>query len=180
MEALDIAVGLWPIGAGFLDGGTGGFAGVVPEAGAVAGAVVGQDALTVDTGEAEPVVGSVPEPGGGVGLFVAVLFGIDEAGAVIDRGVKVDVAGAGMAFVGVVAAAVEVPAAAGGDRREFLDVNMGQLARMVSLIADHRSCRAVARVETTEAGLVQDGLHRRGRQPDLVSDAGGTPSVPLP
>ena len=66
----------------------------------------------------EPCGGSTPERGGGGGLFVVEDLGVDDAGAVIERGVDVAVAGRGPDEVAVVAGAADPPAATGrGSRR---------------------------------------------------------------
>ena len=64
-----------------------------------------------------------------------------------------------------VAAAVGAPAAAVGDRRELLDVDMHQLTRLFSLIAQRlgrRAAAAVAVVEAAQSRLHADAVHRRG------------------
>jgi hypothetical protein len=118
--ALDLAVGLRSAGPCLLDRGAGPSAGEVPEAGLVAGAVVGEDALAGDASQREPQGGSLPERGGGDGLFVTENLAVDEPGAVIEGGVDVAVAGTCMAVVIVVAPAVQTPPAAGRDRAQLL------------------------------------------------------------
>jgi hypothetical protein len=61
--ALDLAVGLRASRPGFLDGGAGLRAGPVPEPGAVAGAIVGDDPLAADAEGGEPGGGAGPEAG---------------------------------------------------------------------------------------------------------------------
>ena len=65
MEALDLAVGLGPVGPGALGGDAEAGAGAQPKAGAVAGAVVAQDALDGDPGGGVPGVRAGQECGGG-------------------------------------------------------------------------------------------------------------------
>ena len=82
--------------------------------------------------------GAVPEPDGGDGLFVVVDLGVDEPGAVVDRGVDVAVADLLESFVVVVAASVEPPAATVGDATDLLHVDVDQLAWAFTLVAAHR------------------------------------------
>ena len=71
------------------------------------------------------------------------------------------------------------PAATGGDAGELVDVDVDQLARPVALIATWRINvgGAVAMVEPAKALSVQDRLHRRGSQAELVTDVGCTPPM---
>ncbi len=65
----------------------------VPEPGAVAGAVVGDDPLQVDADASGTRLRLVRQNAGcGDGLLVVEDLGVDDAGAVIDRGVQVAVA----------------------------------------------------------------------------------------
>jgi hypothetical protein len=91
VEPFDFAVGLGPAGSRLLDGGAGRCTGAVPEPGFVAGAVVGDDAFTVDADRPIPSGGPAPESGCGCGLLVVVDLGVDDAAAVIDGGVEVAV-----------------------------------------------------------------------------------------
>jgi hypothetical protein len=90
VEALDLAVGLGPVGPGpaMFD--------VVAERfgeglGPVAGAVVGHDCGDADAGCGEEGVGPEPERRGGLLAFIAELFGVGEATVVVERVVQVDV-----------------------------------------------------------------------------------------
>ena len=94
------------------------------------------------------------------------------------RGVDVAVADAGVAAVAVVAAAVDPPATAVGDRGELLHVDVDQLAGPVPLVTPDRA-RSVARSPRSRRptpGRSQDRLHRRGGQPDLDTRCGPRPS----
>ncbi|MEA3213880.1 MAG: hypothetical protein QOJ19_36, partial [Acidimicrobiia bacterium] len=104
-------------------------------------------------------------------LVVVEDLGVRHPGAVVERGVQVAVADAP---AGCPAAAVELPAAAVGDGRQFLDVNVDELARTFPLIAPHRrlgACGPITPVETGQSGPAQNGLHGRGGQADLLRDA---------
>ena len=89
VEAFDFAVGLGPVGAGFLDLRAGAFAGFVPGAAAVAAAVVGDDPLAGDAEFAEPGVGARPELCGCFAAFVVEVLAVGQAGAVVEGGVQV-------------------------------------------------------------------------------------------
>ncbi len=69
------------------------------------------------------------------------------------------------------------PAAAVRDPGQLLDVDMDQFTGPVTLVSlDGFFDRTVTGVETTDTGLVQNSLPRRGRKTDLVSDVVSTPS----
>lgn len=85
--SLDFAVGLWPVGARELRCCSEVFERGPPELGSVAGSVVGDDAFDGDAELVEELVGAVPETDGGDGLFVRMDLGVDDSGAVIERGV---------------------------------------------------------------------------------------------
>ena len=70
MEALDLAVGLGPVGAGAFVDGAGVFEGVAPFVAAVAAAVVAEQALHSNAPGVEPVVGAPLEPCGDVAGLV--------------------------------------------------------------------------------------------------------------
>ena len=126
----------------------------------------------------EPGGGPAPERGGGGGLLVVEDLGVDEPGAVIERGVDVAVAGSAAAVMGGVAAAVDPPAAAVGDRGDLLDVDVDQLAWPFALIAPTGSVGGpVTAVESAAPCGVEDRLHRRRGQPDLVGDVVGAPTT---
>lgn len=61
------------------------------------------------------------------------------------------------------AAAGGVPAAAVGDPGQLLDIDMDQLAGPVPLVAAYRlgGRGAVATIQATQTGRIQDPLHRR-------------------
>ena len=103
MEALHLAVGLGSSRTGLLHDGVRRDARAVPEPGAVAGAVVGDDAFAGDAVGGEPGCCAAPESRGGDGLFVVEDLGVDDAGAVIERGVDVAVTDAGLGRTRVVA-----------------------------------------------------------------------------
>ncbi len=89
MEALDLPVGLWPVGPGLLRLDAQLFAGVAPQVRLVAAAVVGQDPLDGDTAVGEPGDRILEDVGRG--LFGLVFAGLDvgDAGVVVDDGVQV-------------------------------------------------------------------------------------------
>ena len=173
MEAFDFAVGLGPVGAGFLDLRAGAFAGFVPGAAAVAAAVVGDDPLAGDAEFAEPGVGARPELCGCFAAFIVEVLAVGQVGAVVEGGVQVAVAGFG-ARRGRLAAPVDPPAAAGRDGGQLLDVHMDEFTRAFALITHRRRFGgAVAAIQAPQARLVENLLHRRGGDADLVRDPGG-------
>ena len=78
--------------------------------------------------------------------------------------------------------ATHSPAAPVGDRGEFLDVDMDQLAGPFALVTLHRCAvgRTVALVEAGAALIPQDALHRRGSDPGLVRDPVRAPTTLAP
>jgi hypothetical protein len=80
VEAFDLAVGLRAVGAGALVDDAGCGEGVAPGVWAVAGAVVGQDALDGDPGLGKEVLGAGPEHGGGLLLLIGQDLAVGQAG----------------------------------------------------------------------------------------------------
>src|SRR5215469_4189353 len=120
--SLDFAVGLRPVGAGALGRDVQLGAGGGPVPGAVAGAVVADDAFDGDAECGVPGVRAGEERGGGVLALVGQDLGVGEPGMVVQRGVQVAVAqDRGAAWAGAVPVAVagglaeDAPAAAVGD-----------------------------------------------------------------
>jgi hypothetical protein len=110
-------------------------------------------------------------------LFVGVDFGVDEPGAVVERGVDEPIPGRGSGCGGCVAAAVDLPAATVGDPSDLLDVDVDELARPVALIA-HRWLGVLGPVASAESGESvgsEDLLHRGAGPADLVADVDSTP-----
>jgi hypothetical protein len=134
--ALGLAVVAWRVGLGLLVAGAmADDAGEV--VGAVAGAVVGDDA--VDVGDAvggEPDLGSGEECGCGRALLVVEWFGVGQSGEPVHDGVQVEVTGLGACGFGAVdcpllgaVAAVDAPPAAVGDPADLLHVQMCHVTR---------------------------------------------------
>ena len=92
VEALDLAVGLWPVRTGPLRGDRQGLAGVAPQVRPVGTAVVRKDPLDGDAPLVEPLDGLDQDSGGGEGGFVVVDLSVGDAGVVIDDGVDVGIA----------------------------------------------------------------------------------------
>ena len=93
METFDLSIGLGTADPCLLDRRPGPSARSVPESGAVAGAVVGEDSLNLDSVVGVKGGGTSPEGGSGQNLLVVVDLGVDEASTVVDGGVQVAVAG---------------------------------------------------------------------------------------
>ncbi len=99
--ALNLAVGLGSVGPGPLVFGPGQGQGGGEDQGAVAGTVVSQDAVDLrDAMAAEELDRTTPEGGGGGALLVQEFLGVGQPRVVIERGVEVDVAGAGASALG--------------------------------------------------------------------------------
>ena len=180
-QALGFAVGLRPVRSGLLHGGAGPSARLMPEPGPVAGSVVGDDPFTIDAECGVESDGSGPEPGCGCGLFVRVDLGVDDAGAVVEGGMQVYVARTRVTAVCVVASSVHAPAAAIGDGRQFLDIDVDQLAWTFPLIAADRfvSRCSITHIQASHSGLIQDALHGRSSQPHVMGDPlGALTSLP--
>ena len=115
------------------------------------------------------------------GLVVEDL-GVRESGTVVERGVDVAIADDALLVGWRLAPAVLAPPVAGRDPSELLHINMDQFSGPFALVAlDRPSGRRgggpVADVESPAAGIVEDPLHRRGRQIDVVSDAVCAPTA---
>ena len=131
-EAFGLAVGLWSVGAGEAvleaEGGYRGAHGV----GAVAGAIVGVNALDGDAMLGEEGEGGVEEGDGTGGGFIREELGEGEAAVIVDGDVKIFPAGA--ADVIVLAVAGDAVAWA-HDAGEFLDVEVEEFAGVGTLVA---------------------------------------------
>mgnify|MGYP006979328955 CR=1 FL=1 len=84
MEAFDLAVGLWPVWTGAFGCDLECVQAVAPGVALVAGAVVGDDPLGVDTDRLVPGRSSSPEPGRSGGLLIGEDLRVRNAGAVVD------------------------------------------------------------------------------------------------
>jgi hypothetical protein len=107
---------------------------VAPDAGAVAGAVVGQDPFDGDACVAEEGVGALPEAGGGLLALVGEDLAVGEAGMVVDGGVQIAVAEVGAAVVGAGPGGVAVcgaVAAAVGPTVDLVATAVGDVARFL-------------------------------------------------
>ena len=92
VEAPGLSVRLWPVGAGAFVSDACGLERLVPDAGAVTGAVVGQYALDGDAEVGEERLCPAPESGGGLLAFVGEDLAVGQAGVVVDGGVDEAVA----------------------------------------------------------------------------------------
>lgn len=174
MEALDLSVGLRPVGPGefVLDVAEG----VVEEPGPVAGSVVGHHTQHGDAVGGVEHVGALPEPGGGFLLLVGQDLGIDQPGVVVDRGVQEGMANSGtpVSFVGLPTAGAVT--AAVGDAAEFLHVHVHEIARILAFVADwfgFANRQTGVQVDVTQEGhvvSVEHLRHRRLRQAQVVAD----------
>src|SRR4051812_18406681 len=136
--ALDLAVGLGPVGPGPLVGGAGLAQRRGEDPGAVAGAVVGQDPLdALDAGVGEERSGAAPEPGRGLLALVVEQLGVGQPGVVIDGVVQERVAGARPAVAFALFPAVNLVPATIGDVAELLDVDVHQITGSLVFVAAH-------------------------------------------
>ncbi|MDT5067000.1 MAG: hypothetical protein QOK02_3155 [Mycobacterium sp.] len=150
VKSLDFAVGLGSVGACPLVRDVQFSAGIAPGVGFVAGAVVGQDPLDVDSTHGEPGHCAAEDADGSVGGFVVMDLGVGHPGVVVDDGVYVGVAqdrlmpliprhtGHMVAVALALSAAEETPAAAGGNVTEFLDVDVYQRSGTIVFMASDR------------------------------------------
>src|SRR4051794_41369497 len=86
VQAFDLAVGLWPVGAGAFVGDAGRGHGLAPGGGFVAGAVVGQHPFDGDAAGGGERLGAGPESGGGGFSFVGGGLAVGPAGGGIGGG----------------------------------------------------------------------------------------------
>ena len=165
-EAFGLAVGLWSVGPGEAmfeaESGNGSAHGV----GAVAGAIVGVEALDADAEFFEEGQSGVKEGDGALGGFVGEKLSEGEAGMVVDGDVEEFPAGA----ADVIALAVAGDAMAGAlDPSELLDVEVEEFSRMCALVAQDRrwwgKFRQAVVMPTEEAR--DGGLGEFGRASDL-------------
>src|SRR5581483_9979024 len=86
--ALDLAVGLGPVGPGERPAADGPADGAAEGPAAVGRAVVADDPPNDDALASEPAQGPDEEPRGGPALLVGQELGVDEAGGIVDRDVQ--------------------------------------------------------------------------------------------
>jgi len=203
VEAFDLPVGLWPVGAGLLRFDPELGAGVSPEAGLVGGAVVGEDAFNGDPAVGEPRDCPQDNADSGDGGLVVVDLGIGDAGMVVDH--RVDErhaeefvtlpAAGGPGGCATILAALD-PAdvsmtAAVRDVADLLHVDVDQGAGFLVLVATHYLAGADVDVaKPVEAAARQHGVDGRCRHPeagrrsrparDASSTAGARFSAPAP
>ena len=165
-EALGLAIGLWSVGLGEAMFEAEGGDGVTHGVSAVAGAVVGVNALGFDAVLLEESQGGVEEGDGALCGFIREELGEGQAGVVIDGDVEELPAGA----ADVIALPVAGDAMAGAcDARELLDVEVEKFARVRAFVAHDRRRRGELR--EAEAMAAQEagdaGLGKLGRTGDL-------------
>ncbi len=137
-EALGLAIGLWGVGSCEAVLEAEGGDGVAHGVGAVAGAIVGVDALGGDAVPGKEGEGGVEESDGAAGGLVREELGEGETGMVVDGDVEELPTGAW----GVIVLAVAGDAVAGAhDARELLDIEMDELTRVLAFIAAERRWR---------------------------------------
>jgi len=180
VEALDLAVGLGPVGPAVLVDDAVLGEGGVEEAAPVGEVVVGQDAFDDDAPGTEPGFGSAPEGGAGGAGLIGEDLGVDEAAVVVDGAVEVGVADAGSAPGpgGGRGPAQDPVAAAGRDLAQLLDVNVDQLAGPGTFVAaDRRGGGSVHVREPVEVITDQHPVDRRGRDAEVDREAVGADLV---
>lgn len=109
-------------------------AGLAPGVLAVGPGVVGQDPFDGDAQGREPGGRPGEEGRAGRGGLVGQVFGVGEAGVVVEGGVQVGPAGAGLVAASF-GSAEGLVAAAVGDPAELLDVDVDQLARAGAFVS---------------------------------------------
>lgn len=145
VEAFDLPVGLWTVGAGAFVGDPCIGQCVGSSARAVAGAVVGQDALDGDPGLAEEVLRPGPERGGGLFLLIGEDLAVGQAGIVLNGVVEIAVAPANTVLAADLTAQ-HLMAATVGDVAELLDIDMYQVAWCGVLVASDDASRGAVQV----------------------------------
>lgn len=140
----------------------------------VAGAVVGHDGLDPDTLAQEPGNGSFEEGGRRGGSLIGHYLSVSQTRSVIDG--DVDELPADAADT---SGAVTVDTMShASDAAEFLDVDVDELSRMVSLIA-HDGFFGIEVFESGDPVASQDAVDCGGRESDASSDlSGGIASTP--
>ena len=183
MEPLNLAVGLRAVWPGLLHGDAEIGAGVTPEVGFVAAAVVAEHALDGDATLGEPGNRVLEHVGRGfLGLVVAGLD-VGDAGVVVDH--RVQVAGPHQCTAVLVARLARcrctvlvallapdvAPAPAVGDLADLLHIHVDQVAGFLVLVAaDGLTGCAVDVGKPVEPATDQDRVHGRGRHVESVGD----------
>jgi len=173
-EAFGFSVGSGTVGLSAQVSETKVLAGVSEAVRDVAGAVVGHDGLDPDTLALEPGDGSFEECGRRGGSLIGQYLGVSQTGSVIDGDVDelptdaADTSGA-----------VTVDTMAhSSDAAELLDIDVDELSRMVSLVADD----GFFGIEVLESGdpvANEDAVDGSSRESDAISDlSGGIASTP--
>src|SRR5947199_3486348 len=170
MEALDLAVGLGPVGTAVLVDDAAVGQGLVEQPTPVAEAVVAQDTLDNHPAGPEPGFGPAPEGGRGGALLVGQDLGVSEAAEVVDGGVEVGVADTAAASAHAVAGLTadhSMPAAI-GNTAQLLHVHVDQLAGAGALVAADGGGRApVEVVEAVEVVTAQDPIDGGGGEVEV-------------
>ena len=134
--------------------------------GAVAAAVVAEDALDRDAAAGEVAAGPLEDAGCGRRLLVCEQLDVGEAAVVVDADVQILVAGAGLEAT---TSPPEQPVPRTIEACELLDVEMDELARSLMLVAVDRLERIQAGA-TTQTRPFQDQRHRRECHPQHLGD----------
>jgi hypothetical protein len=175
VEPLHLPIGLWPIWSGALMTHAGVGQRRPEEAAAVADAVVGQHAVDGDAVQGEPVMGTAPEPGAGLGPLVPQDLHIGQAGVGIDGGMQLVVAASTPVDATVDRAsgpAADTMAATCRDAAELLGVRVDQVAwPWVLVAADRPTGGAVQPGQPVAAMTDQDPVDGRGREVQPGGDA---------
>jgi hypothetical protein len=177
VEALDLAVGLGPVGAGeALDRSEVGDDLLELAAVAVGEGVVGQHPLDGDAMAGEEHPGPAEEPRAAVAALISQDFGIGQARVVVDGGMDIVIARAMLAVASALlerVAAMDAVTATLGEPPELLDIHVEQLAWPSAFVAaDDLAAGPVQHLQPPELVAAQHPLDRRGRQADQRGDPG--------
>jgi hypothetical protein len=160
-------------------------AGIAPGVGAVAAAVIGEDAFDGHAAVCEPGNRSLQDTDGGLALLVRTDLDVCDPGVVVDDGVQERGADQGSVVVSPVAgsagglllvvrallASDEAMAAAVGDVAELGDVDVDQRARVRVLVATDRfTGDSVDMAESVDPAAHQDRVHGRSRDAEPSTD----------
>ena len=170
VEALDLAVGLGPVGARAAVADAGGEAGAGEVGAAVGGVVVGEHRLRRHATVGEPRQGAPPERHHGDRPLVGQYLAVGEAGVVVVVGVDVGVPDP-LTRPGPTPA-VCTPASARGYPPQLLDIHVEQVSGMEVLIApDHPAGGPVEPAQPLQAETAQHAVDGRGGESESVADA---------
>jgi hypothetical protein len=172
-EALNLAVGLWPIGSGTAVAefrlGAAGAPGVRDER----AAIVGQHALALNATRGEVADRTLQEASRGLATFVSQCFGVRQAAGVIDRRIHHHIAGSRGFRRAILTRVIDTSTQAAAETRQLFGVDVHQRARLLMLIpTDWLTWRSL----TLQSQAPNGPVHRRVGQSQANGNAIRTPT----